>query len=121
MREAVSALKRVESVLEDGPPSSSSGQSLKPHDSNQRSAESPSILAKSNDVVFENVTFSYPNSPDTQVLNGVSLKLPVGKVTALVGASGAGKTTIVQVVVVFFQPENAMSRKEGGIVAWIAV
>ena len=98
MREAASALKRVESVLEDGPPSSPCGQdhqSAASKDSGD--VESPSSLAKSNDLVFDDVTFSYPNNPDAQVLNGVSLRLPVGKVTALVGASGAGKTTIVQV------------------------
>ncbi len=39
--------------------------------------------------------FAYPSRPDTQVLNGLNLSVPAGKTTALVGASGSGKSTIV--------------------------
>ncbi|KAJ5012343.1 Leptomycin B resistance protein pmd1 [Colletotrichum sp. SAR 10_99] len=46
-------------------------------------------------IDFENVSFSYPMRPDTKVLDNYSLHIPAGKTTALVGASGSGKSTIV--------------------------
>ena len=46
------------------------------------------------DVVFDNVSFAYANGED--VLNGVSFKAQEGQVTALVGASGSGKSTAVK-------------------------
>jgi ATP-binding cassette, subfamily B (MDR/TAP), member 10 len=45
-------------------------------------------------VVFSKVSFKYPTRPDASVLQGIDLELPSGKVVALVGASGAGKSTI---------------------------
>ena len=47
------------------------------------------------EVRLEGVEFAYPSRPDTQVLNGLNLSIPAGKTTALVGASGSGKSTIV--------------------------
>lgn len=93
----MSALKRVESVLEDNKSNHGSEQRLQIHEPPPASIDLASNLAKTNDLVLENVTFSYPSNPDVEVLKGTSLRLPVGKVTALVGASGAGKTTVVQV------------------------
>jgi len=43
----------------------------------------------------ENVRFSYPARPDTEVLKGLSLEVPAGRVVALVGPSGNGKSTII--------------------------
>ena len=48
---------------------------------------------------FKNVTFSYPASVgDRVILNCVSLSVPRGKVTALMGASGGGKTTVLRLI-----------------------
>lgn len=47
------------------------------------------------DVEVRDVHFAYPTRPDTKVLNGFSLSIPAKKTTALVGASGSGKSTIV--------------------------
>jgi ATP-binding cassette subfamily B (MDR/TAP) protein 1 len=47
------------------------------------------------DIELQNLEFAYPSRPDTQVLNGITLKIPARKTTALVGASGSGKSTIV--------------------------
>ncbi|MCC6460199.1 MAG: ATP-binding cassette domain-containing protein, partial [Saprospiraceae bacterium] len=55
------------------------------------------------DVVFDNVFFSYPTRPDMGVLKGVSLTIPSGKKVALVGQSGAGKSTIMQLLLQFHQ------------------
>ncbi|EEQ28875.1 multidrug resistance protein 1 [Microsporum canis CBS 113480] len=47
------------------------------------------------EVKLNALEFAYPSRPDTQVLNGLDLNIPAGKTTALVGASGSGKSTIV--------------------------
>ncbi|WP_405134952.1 ABC transporter ATP-binding protein [Nocardia sp. NBC_01388] len=49
------------------------------------------------EVVFDNVRFSYPGT-DTRALDGVSLHIPPGTSLALVGATGAGKSTIVKLL-----------------------
>jgi ATP-binding cassette subfamily B (MDR/TAP) protein 1 len=46
-------------------------------------------------IELKDVVFSYPSRPDSQVLSGLSLSIPAGKTTALVGASGSGKSTCV--------------------------
>ena len=49
----------------------------------------------SQDIVLQNVNFAYPVRYDVKVLNNLSLRFPAGKLTAIVGTSGAGKSTIV--------------------------
>ncbi|XP_025701913.1 ABC transporter B family member 28 isoform X1 [Arachis hypogaea] len=61
-------------------------------------------LAWSGDVCLEDVYFSYPLRPDVEILRGLNLKLNCGTVTALVGSSGAGKSTIVQLLARFYEP-----------------
>jgi len=55
-------------------------------------------------ISFENVQFSYPTRADVPVLKGVSLEVPAGKKVALVGQSGAGKSTIMQLLLQFHFP-----------------
>lgn len=55
-------------------------------------------------VSFESVNFSYPTRPDTQVLTAFSLRLAPGEKIALVGPSGAGKTTVFQLLQRFYDP-----------------
>jgi len=52
------------------------------------------------DIVFENVSFSYEGRD--QILHGIDFKIPAGKVAAFVGPSGAGKTTITQLLPRFY-------------------
>ena len=54
-------------------------------------------------IDFENVSKTYPNG--TNALHNVSLRIPAGKITALVGLSGAGKSTIVNLLDKFYQPD----------------
>ncbi|KEH26585.1 ABC transporter B family member 28 isoform X2 [Medicago truncatula] len=61
-------------------------------------------LAWSGDICLEDVYFSYPLRPDVEILSGLNLRLKCGTVTALVGASGAGKSTIVQLLSRFYEP-----------------
>jgi len=61
-------------------------------------------------VAVENVCFSYG---DTPVLNGVSLSIGPGEKVALVGASGGGKSTLVQVILGLYPPQSGTVRFDG--------
>jgi subfamily B ATP-binding cassette protein MsbA len=56
------------------------------------------------DVVFEDVSFEYV--PDVPVLRDVSFRSPPGSTTALVGSSGAGKSTVIGLVMAFHRPKS---------------
>lgn len=56
------------------------------------------------EIVFENVSFSYAGSED--VLKNVSLRIPAGSKTAIVGRSGSGKSTIVNLLMRFYEPQE---------------
>ncbi|MER7576954.1 ABC transporter ATP-binding protein [Streptomyces sp. NPDC126514] len=57
------------------------------------------------EVRTEEVSFTYPGA-ETPCLNGVSVRVPRGKVTALVGANGSGKTTLTKVLAGLLMPSN---------------
>ena len=57
-------------------------------------------------VRFDHVGFSYPSRPTLPVLQDVSFEVGVGKKVALVGASGAGKTTITSLLFRFYDPTS---------------
>jgi len=65
------------------------------------------------DVEFADVHFAYPTRPDVEVLKGISLVLPAGKKVALVGQSGAGKSTMVQLLLQFHRPQRGDIRIGG--------
>ncbi|XP_037457960.1 ABC transporter B family member 28-like [Triticum dicoccoides] len=69
-----------------------------------KSSSSCSDLAWSGDIHLEDVHFSYPLRSDVDVLNGLDLVIVCGKVTALVGSSGAGKSTVVQLLARYYEP-----------------
>jgi ATP-binding cassette subfamily B (MDR/TAP) protein 1 len=56
------------------------------------------------DIELKGIKHVYPSRPEVIVMHGVDLKIPAGKVTALVGASGSGKSTIVGLVERFYSP-----------------
>ena len=62
------------------------------------------LPAGSGEIRFENVQFSY--GPDKTALNGVSLVVPAGRTVALVGPSGGGKTTLVNLIPRFYDVES---------------
>ncbi|HWL55432.1 MAG TPA: ABC transporter transmembrane domain-containing protein [Paracoccus sp. (in: a-proteobacteria)] len=64
-------------------------------------------------IRFEDVTFHYPSRPDTSALEGVTLDIPPGETVALVGPSGAGKTTVVQLVQRFWDPAEGRVMIDG--------
>ncbi|MBI1216883.1 MAG: ATP-binding cassette domain-containing protein [Alphaproteobacteria bacterium] len=65
------------------------------------------------DVVFEDVSFSYPSRPNQLALDGVSFAVSAGEVAALVGPSGAGKSTVFQLLQRFFDPASGDIRIAG--------
>lgn len=64
-------------------------------------------------VELENVTFSYPTRPGVTVLEDFSLSVPAGKVTALVGQSGSGKSTIVGLIERWYNPNSGTIKLDG--------
>ncbi|EQB43263.1 ABC transporter [Colletotrichum gloeosporioides Cg-14] len=64
-------------------------------------------------IDFENVSFTYPMRPDTRVLDNYSLHIPAGKTTALVGASGSGKSTIVGLLERWYNPASGTITLDG--------
>jgi len=66
------------------------------------------------EVHFENVAFSYPSRPDTQILRSLNLSAPQGKTLALVGPSGCGKSTAVLLLERFYDPSEG-TVKIGGV------
>ena len=65
------------------------------------------------EINFENVDFNYPARPDVQVVKNLSLTFPAGKTTALVGASGSGKSTVVSLIERFYDPLSGSVRLDG--------
>ena len=57
-------------------------------------------------IEYRNVEFSYPSRKEVPVLQGISLRVEPGQRIALVGASGAGKSTIVQLLLQFYQADS---------------
>ena len=90
------ALQRIDSVL-----------NLKP----LKEAEQPKH-PKDASVELENIHFSYDGK--TEVLKGVSLSIPQGRVVAFVGPSGGGKTTLANLISRFFDPQRGIV-KIGGV------
>ncbi|MFI0396659.1 ABC transporter transmembrane domain-containing protein [Paracoccus jiaweipingae] len=64
-------------------------------------------------IDLDGVTFHYPSRPDTSALEGVSLAIAPGETVALVGPSGAGKTTVIQLIQRFWDPDRGSVRIDG--------
>jgi ATP-binding cassette, subfamily B, bacterial len=64
-------------------------------------------------IDLNTVTFSYPTRPDSTSLKSFSLKAEPGDVIALVGPSGAGKTTVFQMLLRFYDPQSGAVRIDG--------
>lgn len=78
------------------------------HDLTDRTIELKNVRG---DIKFEQVTFSYEE--DKEVLHGVDIEAPSGSVTALVGSSGSGKSTIAGLVSSFMNPESGKVTIDG--------
>ena len=98
MTEAFAGLDRTAELL----------KTTRETDDPQRTIVLPDV---SGDISFENVTFSYEE--DLEVLNDISFQAPAGTVTALVGSSGSGKTTIAGLAACFMKPRTGIVRVDG--------
>jgi len=121
MRQTRSSVRRVQDLFDEISVDPSMAQALPPGDwwnvANGGKTSSYDLLdgeeeldavdaAEHKDLVLENVCFSYPARPDVQVLNNLSLTIPRGKVTALVGRSGAGKSTVAALLERLYAPSS---------------
>lgn len=64
-------------------------------------------------VEFDHVTFAYPDEPDVDILHNVSFKAKKGETIALVGPTGAGKTTIVSLISRFYNTKSGRILVDG--------
>ncbi|KAL1771394.1 transporter 1 ATP-binding cassette sub-family B [Sigmodon hispidus] len=99
MQKAVGSSKKIFEYLDRTPSSPLSG-SLAP-------------LNMEGLVEFQDVSFAYPNHPDTLVLQGLTFTLHPGKVTALVGPNGSGKSTVAALLQNLYQPTGGQLLLDG--------
>ena len=64
-------------------------------------------------VAFHNVVFRYPTRPDRSALDGFDLEVAPGETVAIVGPSGAGKTTVFQLLLRFYDPQSGSITLDG--------
>ena len=101
VQSAMAALERIFDVLNE-----------KPEIENSKFFKNfENIDTPKGQIVFENVTFSY--NSDTEVLKNVSFSIEPGKSIAIVGATGAGKTSIINLVCRFYDPQTGSIKIDG--------
>ncbi len=98
VQSAMAALERIFDVLNE-----------KPEIENSGSIEN--IDTPKGQIIFDDVTFSY--NSDTEVLKNVSFSIEPGKSVAIVGATGAGKTSIINLVCRFYDPQTGSIKIDG--------
>ena len=98
LTEAMAGLERTTEILAE-----------KPEDADPR--RSVSIGTINGEVVFDNVSFAY--QPGQEVLQGIRFAAQPGSVTALIGSSGAGKSTITGLIAAFYTPTGGTVRVDG--------
>lgn len=98
LTEALAGLDRTEELM-----------NMEPEENNEQRTESLKNIK--GDIVFKDVKFAY--EADNDVLKGISFDAPSGSVTALVGSSGSGKSTIAGLVATFLNPKSGMITIDG--------
>ena len=106
VQRAAGATERLLELLDAEPTIVSGRQQLAITDGNTKSRLGAS-------VAFERVNFNYPSRPDENALSDVSFEIEPGQTVAVVGPSGAGKTTIMQLLLRFYDPQNGCIKING--------
>jgi len=75
------------------------------------SGEKPSALL--GDIVFQEVTFAYPSRPDAIITRALNLEIPRGSTVAFVGQSGSGKSSLVNLIERFYDPQEGCVLLDG--------
>jgi len=75
-------------------------------------SESGTVISQAS-VTYDSIKFAYPTREDVSVLKGISFSIEAGQKVALVGQSGAGKSTIVQLLMRFYEPQSGNIMIEG--------
>tara|TARA_B100000989_G_C19494668_1_gene451430 strand:- start:697 stop:1581 length:885 start_codon:yes stop_codon:yes gene_type:complete len=65
------------------------------------------------DIEYKNINFSYYTNKDNKVLNNINIKINGGKMTALVGQSGSGKSTILSLIPRIYDPKSGVIEIDG--------
>lgn len=111
--EPVKRLSRINNVIQQG--IAAAGRVFEVLDTlpevreKQKAAELPPV---SREIVYEGVEFRYSGEGDP-ILKDISLRIPVGTMVAIVGSSGAGKTTLVDLLPRFYDPVRGVVRIDG--------
>jgi ABC-type multidrug transport system fused ATPase/permease subunit len=105
LQRAMGATEAIMAMLDEQPETASE----QPATSNQH----PSTSNQQPAVAFRNVHFAYPTRPDVPVLQGLNLEIREGQQCALVGSSGAGKSTVVQLLYRFHDPQQGALLVQG--------
>ncbi len=74
----------------------------------ERPNEKISILPETSNLVLEDVSFQYNGPHSPMVLKDVNVRIPKGKIVAIVGRSGSGKTTLMKLLLNFYPPTEGM-------------
>lgn len=70
----------------------------------QEIPDAKELKVENGKVDFEHISFAYPNEPDVEIIHDMNLTVKPGETIALVGPTGAGKTTIVNLISRFYDP-----------------
>lgn len=101
INKTVGASERLFEILEEDP-----------EIADEASTNAPAALVTGN-ISYQNVFFSYPSRKDLPVLKGISFDIKAGEKIALVGYSGAGKSTIIQLLLRFYNYQSGKILVDG--------
>lgn len=97
---AVGATERLKEILDETPEA-------------ELAAEGTAIGSIRGEITYDDVRFNYPTREDVEVLKGISFRVAAGEKVALAGSSGAGKSTITQLLMRFYQLKKGDIKVDG--------
>ncbi len=65
------------------------------------------------EIVFDNVSFRFDKNEENHVLNGISFRIKPGEKVALLGPTGSGKSTVISLLMRFYEPDSGAIRIDG--------